>query len=89
MKGIGSGSPPEPSLRREQAGQLGDIDGVDTPFPREVPGLTDVESVSAGVDHNCALTRSGEVWCWGRNWYGQLGDGTMSQRSRPVRALLP
>lgn len=29
----------------------------------------------------------GETWCWGFNFYGQLGDGTRTNRSLPVRVL--
>src|SRR4051812_45951368 len=41
-------------------------------------------SVVLGDDHSCALTLSGRVYCWGRNYSGQLGDGTRSDRSRPT-----
>lgn len=40
--------------------------------------------VAAGVDHTCARTADGEVWCWGGNGDGQLGDGTTTRRLRPV-----
>jgi len=57
--------------------------------PRHVPGLTDVVDIAAGDDHVCALSSSGEVHCWGRNRFGQLGDGSGVELSdQPVRVLL-
>lgn len=40
--------------------------------------------VAAGVHHTCARTAAGEVWCWGGNGDGQLGDGTTARRLRPT-----
>ena len=45
--------------------------------PGPVPGLTGVTRVSAGVTHVLAM-RPGEVLAWGRNYEGQIGDGTTS-----------
>lgn len=33
----------------------------------------------------CAVTPAGAVHCWGRNDYGQIGDGTLSFRDLPVK----
>ncbi len=46
--------------------------------------LTGVSEVAAGAAHNCARLSSGLAACWGANSYGQLGDGTQTQRTRPV-----
>ncbi len=50
-----------------------------------VAAVTDAVQVAAGARHTCARTRHGHVWCWGDNGHGQLGDGTTSSRSTPVR----
>jgi alpha-tubulin suppressor-like RCC1 family protein len=66
-------------------GQLGDGTTTDRAVPVDVVGLArDVRSItSGGYGHTCALTRAGEVECWGRNSSGQLGDGTTSDRHTP------
>ena len=41
-------------------------------------------AVSAGSYYSLALDRSGHLWAWGYNSYGQLGDGTTTRRRAPV-----
>lgn len=55
--------------------------------PTEVPGLDDVVDLSAGADHTCALRSDGVVLCWGRNLFGQLGDGTTEDRLSPATVV--
>lgn len=43
-----------------------------------------VTDIFAAAYHNCALTSEGKVYCWGYNKYGQLGDGTTTNRDKPV-----
>ncbi len=52
--------------------------------PVDVHGLSDAVEVAAGNAHTCAVRRGGDVVCWGFNGFGQLGDGTQSERNTPV-----
>ncbi|THF74390.1 RCC1 domain-containing protein [Cohnella fermenti] len=49
--------------------------------------LTQIISVSAGIDSSFALDNAGTLWCWGVNTYGQLGLGDTDRRYQPT--LLP
>ncbi len=44
--------------------------------PRKKKRAT-VETLSAGGEHGCRLPGNGSLVCWGRDQYGQLGDGTV------------
>jgi alpha-tubulin suppressor-like RCC1 family protein len=53
--------------------------------PVQVAGLSSVVAIAEGQDHSLALTQDGRVWAWGRNNYGQLGDGTTQNHYIPAR----
>ncbi|MCP4304231.1 MAG: RCC1 repeat-containing protein [bacterium] len=62
-------------------GQLGNRSTMDSSVPVRVAGFGAegaAVAVSAGSAHNCALTESGTLKCWGQNREGQLGDGNTS-----------
>ncbi|RYE42381.1 MAG: IPTL-CTERM sorting domain-containing protein [Hyphomicrobiales bacterium] len=66
-------------------GQLGDGTGSRRSAPVPVSGLgSDVVALATGTGHTCALTSAGALLCWGYNFYGQLGDGTLAQRNSPT-----
>jgi alpha-tubulin suppressor-like RCC1 family protein len=46
--------------------------------------LSNIASLSAGISSVCALSTSGEVYCWGQNVLGQLGNGTTTDSLLPV-----
>ena len=55
--------------------------------PTSVVGIPDAVKVCAGGWHSCALRANADVMCWGRNDWGQLGDGTAVNRAVPVRVV--
>lgn len=66
-------------------GQLGDGSTTGSMLPVKVSTLPPAVSVSAGQAsnasseiHACAVGTAGQVWCWGSNFYGELGVGTTS-----------
>ncbi|MBS2016882.1 MAG: protein kinase [Deltaproteobacteria bacterium] len=69
--------------------------GGGSPKPTTVEGLSGVFEFSIGRTHVCALATSseertkGDVYCWGSNDHGQLGDGTTAPSTLPKRVALP
>lgn len=57
--------------------------------PRRVPGLPAVASVSLGMGHALALDGAGQVWSWGANAAGQLGQGDVAESVQARRVTLP
>ncbi len=48
-------------------------------------GTTTVVEISSGFYHIVARKVNGTVWAWGNNAFGQLGDGTTTNRNAPVQ----
>lgn len=65
--------------------------GALTEFVTTAPDapLEAVEEVACGGAFCCARTASDEVWCWGENDLGQLGNGTTDSRDPIVDGGVP
>ncbi|TGL63655.1 RCC1 domain-containing protein [Leptospira sarikeiensis] len=68
---------------QNNVGQLGNADPAITTTtvssnPVNVVNLTNIIQVIAGSQHSAALDKDGYVYVWGRNQYGNLGNGTTS-----------
>ena len=48
---------------------------------------TDIIGIGASFDYTCVLANSGEIFCWGSNTSGQLGNGTAENSSTPVKVI--
>jgi len=70
-------------------GQLGDGTATTRFSPvREICSATDWCLVSRrGSTHTMAIKTSGQLWSWGGNVYGQIGDGSVITRFSPVREI--
>ena len=69
-------------------GQVGNGDDSNQEHPVNVAEREVFAALaSAEGKHQCALTREGEVMCWGFNYYGQLGDDTNAKKHVPVAVV--
>jgi alpha-tubulin suppressor-like RCC1 family protein len=67
-------------------GELGQGAAINSNYyPGQVPGLTNITSISAGWFHILARKSDGTAWAWGNNSNGELGDGTTVNRFAPVQ----
>ena len=55
--------------------------------PRAVAGSHLFDQIAVGHFHTCAVNTNDQAWCWGYNFFGELGDGTTTQRLKPMKVL--
>jgi len=55
--------------------------------PYRVAPSQSFTTVSVGELHTCALDTTGAGYCWGANGLGQVGDGTLTDRTLPTLIL--
>ncbi|MGH7217887.1 MAG: IPT/TIG domain-containing protein [Candidatus Microsaccharimonas sp.] len=70
-------------------GQLGDSSTTARYAPVAVTttgalGEKAIVAISAGSEHTVAVAEDGQMYAWGFNSSGRLGDGTLAQRTAPV-----
>src|SRR5690606_21663692 len=71
-------------------GQLGDGTTTNRSTPTEITSRISsatgdkIIRVSLGYYHSAALTSNGRLFIWGRNDFGQLGDGTTTSKLTPT-----
>ena len=69
-------------------GQLGNETRIDRNTPtQEITGATNWSVLAAGEYHTVACKSDGTLWSWGRNTYGQIGDGTIINRNIPIQEV--
>ena len=68
------------------AGQLGDSTTSSRTTPDTVVGAfaNPFVAVHVGGSSACGLLSDGDMYCWGLNLFGELGDGTTDSRLSPV-----
>lgn len=62
----------------------GSLAGTGAKAPAAGAGGGPVTELIAGAAHTCATFSDKTLQCWGNNEYGQLGDGTTVNASKPV-----
>jgi alpha-tubulin suppressor-like RCC1 family protein len=69
-----------------EVGGLGLGNTTNYSSPKQVGALTNWAIPKAGIRAFSFATKTdGTLWSWGRNNFGQLGDGTTTNRSSPVQ----
>jgi len=69
------------------AGSLGDNTATRRSSPiQTIAGGTNWKQISCKTDNTAAIKTDGTLWIWGKNYYGQLGNGnTAPEQSSPIQ----
>lgn len=74
---------------RNLSGQLGDGTRTNSLVPKQIGTESNWATIATGEFHTVALKNvqgsGGELWAWGENIFGQLGDGTTTYNPTPKR----
>ncbi|MEO7398483.1 MAG: hypothetical protein ABIW84_07965, partial [Ilumatobacteraceae bacterium] len=87
---ITTGTPVVKAWGRGTEGEVGDGGAVNRNTPTTVgfpTGTAAIASVDAGPFTSAAVTVNGDLFEWGANTYGQIGDGTTTQVNSPKAVL--
>lgn len=74
-------------------GQIGNQTIITMPTPVQVLGesgsgyLSNIKMISANGKFNLAVSHDGNVFSWGKNYYGQLGNGFKDDSDVPNRVI--
>lgn len=60
---------------------------ISTPIPVELPPGKRVSLMAVGNEHSCALMTDDSLWCWGRNYYGEIGNGNIATQNSEMELL--
>jgi alpha-tubulin suppressor-like RCC1 family protein len=77
----------------DEYGQLGNGTSDDAPHPTPeaitLPGATgSIKEIAAGKDHSLVVTSSGQLYAFGSDQYGQLGNGQSEEAPDPIPTLV-
>lgn len=61
--------------------------GTVSAVPVSVVGGDTYKWVAAGSGHSCGITTTGVTKCWGSNYDGEVGDGSVTMRTSPVTVV--
>ena len=57
--------------------------------PTQLSGISNATSISRGCSSSFAILQNGTAMAWGSNGGGRLGDGTTTDRPKPISISLP
>ncbi|HZE67725.1 MAG TPA: hypothetical protein VE081_13905, partial [Sporichthyaceae bacterium] len=60
-----------------------------TPAAVALPGGVRATAIAAGATNFVAIGSDHYLYAWGMNSHGEIGDGTTTERPKPVRVKLP
>ena len=83
QNGLGSAKP----ARGAEYGASGSSVTADNRQSEPIGEGNEVISVSLGGHHSAAVTKSGDLYCWGKNGSGQVGNGSKEDQTAPVKVL--